>query len=519
MLAENRILHSDNHRLNARVADLERDKLALTSEVADLRTKLEVMHYRVERMSRRIFGSMSERHVPGQQRIDLDLPSDAVVVEAEVSVAPTAGAADTTSAARPRGSRTGHPGRRRLPGNLDVVVEPVDIPEAERFGPDGQLLRVIGHRTTDKLDYRAGGFFIRRIQRAIYGVPFSEAEDRIIAPMPACVVTRGRVTDAVLARIVVEKFADHLPLYRQESRTARDGVPLGRSTMVGYVAAAAKALAPIWNALGDIVRDRPYLHLDDTPVDLLDPGRGTTATSRIWVYRSGDTAYFQFSRTREGRWPQEFLADYTGFIVADAYAGHEALFADGKATAVGCWAHARRKFSDIKDRPPAQAVVEEIQGLYAIEREIRGQPPDRCRDVRQERSLPLLTRLRQRLLAIGDPGPSSDLGHAIAYSLGRWEALSRYLDHGFLPIDNNPAERALRPFAIGRKNWLFFGAESGGERAAILASVIENCRIVDIDPYAYLVDVFREIHRGALVPTQMTPQALAGRFTPLRKVG
>jgi hypothetical protein len=327
-------------------------------------------------------------------------------------------------------------------------------------------------------------------------------------------IPRGAMTDAALIHTVVDKFADHLPLYRQQARAGRSGFPLSRATLVGHVAAVAEAMTPIVAVLSEQVRQARYVHLDDTPVRMLDPGRGHAATTRIWVYRSPAATVFRFSTTREGRHPAEFLGDYRGHIVADGYAGHERLYGLDQAIHVACWAHARRKFSEIKgDYPLALALVEDLQRLYRVEEDARLVSDDDRHRLRQERSRSIINRIGERLdAAVRGRLPESDLGIAIDYTRKRWRQLCRFLDHGWLPIDNNPAENALRPWAIGRKNWLFFGSPAGGERAATIATIIENCRSQGLDPYRYLCDTVAALHTGRTDYAALTPQAVAAHL-------
>jgi transposase len=516
-------------RVCGQLAERDQEAHDLRQQNEELQGKVDALQSRLERMTRRVYGWSSERHHPGQQRIDLGLPeilvetpasdaaatTTAALVPAAMSTSPSSATTTDGAAAPQRRPRQpgSHPGRRRLPASSEVVEQDLTMPEDERLDEHGQPLPFLGWRTSDTWDYRPGIYLIRRFRLAIYGRPFSVAQDRIVADMPAMLIPRGAMTDAAIIHTVVEKFADHLPLYRQEARAGRCGFPLSRATLVNHVAVVAGAMAPIVAALGDQVRQSPYIHLDDTLVRMLDPGRGHTATTRIWVYRSPAATVFRFSATREGRHPADFLADYRGHIVADGYAGHERLYGLEKATHVACWAHARRKFSEIKERYPlALALVEDIQRLYAIEEATRmASDVDRHR-TRHERSGPILERIEVRLTAaVAGRLPAADLGQAIDYTRKRWRQLTRFLDHGWLPIDNNPAENALRPWAVGRKNWLFFGSEAGGERAAIIATVIENCRTQDLDPYCYLCDTVAALHTGTKDYAALTPQAVAAQ--------
>jgi len=526
-------LRAANRALCRQLGERDQEAHDLRIENDELKAKLGAAVLRIERMTRRTYGWSSERHHPGQQALDLGQPvilpavsdSDTITPSSSDGAAPTTATSATATTAttpapapatgpaaprrpRPPGS---HPGRRRLPEGAEIVEQDIVVPEPERLDAHGQPLPLLGYKITDKWDFRPGTYLVRRFRRAIYGRPFSEAHDRIVATMPACLIPRGQMTDAALIHTVVEKFADHLPLYRQEQRAARQGVRLSRATLVNHVTAVAGALAGVVGAIAEAVRAAPYLHLDDTPVRVLDPGRGHTATGRIWVYRSAEQAVFRFSPTREGRHPAEFLGAYRGFIVADAYAGHERLYGDDLATPIGCWAHVRRKFHEIREREPlAQVLVEAIGKLYALEKDIRLVSCDERRHVRQARAAPLIADIRQRLdRARGIVLPASDLGRAVAYALTRWPTLTPYLDHGMLPIDNNPAENALRPWAVGRKNWLFLGSHAGGERAALIATIIENCRMHALDPVAYLTDTVAHLHRGRTDYTALTPRAAA----------
>jgi transposase len=491
-----------------------------------------------------VYGWSAERHHPGQQVIDVvqviaqdqelavsdeqtaeppqqenkrdavvGSQTDSTLAQNDSHLAFSASSAiAATAIKRPRVPGQ-HPGRRRLPAGTEMVTEELTVPEHERVDDNGQPLPIIGYRVTKKWDYRPGAYIERQFRCAIYGRPFSEACDRITAPLPTFLIPRGQMTDAAVIHTVVDKFADHLPLYRQVARAGRSSIQLSRSTLVGHIAAVAEKIAPIVDAIADQVRAADYIHLDDTPVRLLKPGLGHTATARIWVYRSADHTVFRFSTTREGRHPRDFLGDYRGFIIADAYAGHENLYGINKATPIGCWAHVRRKFYDLRLQEPfAWNMTDTIRKLYEIERDLQWCTPTERERIRQQRSQPWITTIFNKLeQAHKTILPASDLGKAIAYARKRWPTLTPFVHNGILPIDNNPAENALRPWAIGRKNWLFLGSEASGERAAIIMTIIENCRRHALDPFTYLLDTFTQLHRGCTDYQALTPQAAAKR--------
>jgi transposase len=521
-------LRADNRLLRVQLDERAQEAHDLRAANDELTAKVGALEQRLVRMTKRIFGWSSERRShPDQQRIALEfvpaadsdvalgggLVADHLSVQASV---PTSAPSAQTAAAPKRKPRApgSHPGRRCLPADTEVILpEPITLPEHERLDEHGQPLPLLGYRTTDLWDFRPGAYVIRRLRRAIYGRPFSDADARVVAAMPQRLIPGGKMTDAAVIHTVVEKFADHLPLYRQEQRANRQGIHLSRSTLLGHVTAVATAMEPIYQALISQVRDARYVHLDDTPVKLLSPGLGHAATGRIWVYRSEQATVFQCTETREGRHPEAFLAGYRGYIVADAYAGHNGLYGPERATPISCWAHVRRKFHELmNDQPLALRLVEDIGEIYRIERDLALVDDDVRRQSRMQRALPRIAAIEQCLRhSQPQTTPGSALGKAITYALNRWPHLTTYTTQGFLPIDNNPAENALRPWAIGRKNWLFFGSLVGGQRAAVIATLIDNCRRQGIDPFIYLLDTAAALHRGATDYHDLTPLASACR--------
>jgi hypothetical protein len=310
----------------------------------------------------------------------------------------------------------------------------------------------------------------------------------------------------LLAHVLVSKYADHLPLYRQSEIYARQGVELERSTLAGWVGGTSELLEPLVESLRRYVMAASKVHADDTPVPVLAPGNGQTKTGRLWTYVRDDrpsgskqspAVWFAYSPDRKGEHPEKHLSEFRGTLQADAYAGFNRIYEQGRIQEAACWAHVRRKFFDLQQAHGshvASEALERIGALYGIEQEIRGRPPDERRDIRQARAKPLLTSLRQWFeTTLPKLSRKSDTTAAIHYALSLWDALVRYAADGNLEIDNNAAERALRAVALGRKNYLFAGSDAGGERAATIYSLIGSAKLNGLDPEAYLREVLTRI--------------------------
>jgi transposase len=354
------------------------------------------------------------------------------------------------------------------------------------------------------LEYVPASFFVIRHVRP--KLSCSRCERIVQAAAPSRPIERGMAGPGLLAHVLTSKYADHLPLYRQSEIYARQGVELQRSTLADWVGGTSQLLTPLVDALRHYVISASKLHADDTPVPVLAPGNGKTKTGRLWTYvrddrPAGDTAapavWFVYSPDRKGEHPERHLREFRGTLQADAYAGFNQLYANGRMQEAACWAHVRRKFYDLQQVHAslvANEALERVATLYGIEKEIRGRPPDERREVRNQRARPMLESLRQwfetTLLKLSR---KSDTTAAIRYALGLWEALTRYCDDGRLEIDNNAAERALRAVALGRKNYLFAGSDTGGERAAAIYSLIGTAKLNDRDPEAYLRAVLTRI--------------------------
>jgi hypothetical protein len=341
--------------------------------------------------------------------------------------------------------------------------------------------------------------------------------------MPSMPIERGRPGAGLLAHVLVSKYADHLPLYRQSGIYARHGVDLARSTLADWVGRSALLLSPLVDALERHVMGGPTLHADDTPVPVLAPGAGRTRTGRLWTYVRDERGHggeappavlFRYAPDRKGERPAEHLARFRGDLHADGYAGFDRLYGE-RIAEVACWAHVRRKFYDVHaatGSATAREALDHIAGLYAVEQDVRGRPPDERRRERQARAGPLLDRLRRWLDATGPKlSRRSDLAVGIRYTLARWPALVRYIDDGRLELDNNAAERSLRGVAVGRKNWLFAGSDQGGHRAATVYSLVETAKLNGVDPEAWLTDT---IARIADHPARRIDELLPWNYRP-----
>jgi transposase len=326
------------------------------------------------------------------------------------------------------------------------------------------------------------------------------------APAPPRPIERGMAGPGLLAHVLVSKYADHLPLYRQAEIYARDGVELDRTLLAQWVGNLSALLTPLTDALRDHVLAADVVHADDTPIPVLAPGRGKTKTGRLWTYvrderpaagKAAPAVWFAYTPDRKGEHPQRHLHDFSGILQADGYAGFSQIYESGRVLEAACWAHVRRKFVDLHElhkSPVAAEALERIGALYAIEKEIRGQPPDQRRAVRVERSRPLLDAMKAWLQqTLQTLSQKSEAAKAIRYALNRWDALGRYCDDGRIEIDNNAAERALRCVALGRKNFLFAGSDAGGERAAAIYSLLGAAKLNQCDPEAYLRYVLTRI--------------------------
>jgi len=395
------------------------------------------------------------------------------------------------------------PARQALPEHLPREVKTYE-PKVDACPDCGGHLRKLGEDVSEVLEYVPARFRVIRHVRP--KMSCSSCERIVQEPAPSRPIERGLAGPGLLAHVLVAKYCDHQPLYRQSEMYAREGVELERSTLADWVGATSRLLAPLVEAISRHVLATAKLHADDIPVPVLAPGKGKTKIGRLWTYVRDDrpagdmtpsAVWFAYSPDRRGEHPRQHLRSFRGFLQADGYAGFHHLYEGGQIQEAACWAHVRRKFYELQvahASPIAAAAIERIAALYAIETEIRGRPPEERLQVRSTRARPLLESLHSWLeKTLSQVSRKSEIAAAIRYALSRWRALLRYADDGRLEIDNNAAERALRAVALGRKNYLFAGSDAGGERAAVIYTLIGTAKLNDIDPEAYLRCVLERI--------------------------
>lgn len=492
------------------IATLLDQNAKLTDRVSRQAAQLEALKAEVIRLRRWRFGRSAEVI---DSAIAPELPlhpqgTEAVSGAVPISTTPTAvsNPASITRLASvdtPQGPRGERRAARVLPPELPRVIRVHEVGRCECQDCGGPLKR-LGDDISEQLDYVPGYFqVIRHVRPKLLCTSCT----RIVqAPAPARPIERGLPTAALLAQVIASKYADHSPLYRQEGIYQRSGVELPRATLASWVGESARLLDPLVTALERYVMSATKLHADDTPVPVLEPGRGRTRTARLWAYARDErpaagpdppAVLYRYSPDRKGEHPQSHLARFHGTLQADGYSGFTALYDGVQRREAACWAHARRKYYDVymADRSPtALEALGRIGALYDIEREIRGHSAELRRAARAERAAPLLQQLHEWLqLQQSRLSAKAPLAAAIQYTLSRWAALTRYAEDGAIEIDNNAAERAIRALVLGRRNYLFAGSDAGGETAARLYSLIGTCRLNGIDPYRYLRHVLERI--------------------------
>jgi transposase len=487
-------------RYKAAVSDvsipiLDKDALIaqLQAALAARDTLIDTLRLQLAQLRRQSFGQSSEKLSLQIEQLELSLEE----LEGEATLADIG---KTVTQPSPR-----QPAVRSLPEHLPREERRIEPACGSCACPDcGGDLRPLGQDSDEMLDALPVQWRVVRHVRPKYSC--RGCEKILQAPAPVKAIARGTATFATLAHVAVSKFDHHLPLYRQAEMMAAQGIDIDRSTLAGWAGQAARLLDPIITRIREEGLKAAKLHTDDTPVPMLVPGKGKTAQARLWVYAADDRAsgaasptlvWYKFTPDRSGLHPQTELKDFTGLLQADGYAGYEKLYRGQRIREVACWAHFRRKIFEQHQASPTPLttdLLQRIAELYRIEEDVRGQPPDIRRQHRQEHSKPQVDALRSVIDdALRRLSPKSAMAKALTYGRKRWDALTLYLAEGIAEMDNNIAERAMRPVAVGRKNWLFAGSKAGGERAAAIYSVIETCKLNSVEPQAYIADVMEKI--------------------------
>ena len=492
-------LPDDVAALQAMIALAHAEIATRDKKLSIFEAEIRARDYRIEKLKHQLAGL--RRHRFGQSSEALD-QLELTLEEEEIAQAAAPQSDDEDAASTPVGEPKRKPRRKPLPDHLhrnDAILSP-----GSECRECGGSLRTLGEDVTEELEYVPGRFVVNRMIRPRMACSCCDAICQ--SPLPSRPIEKGRPGPGLLAHVLVNKYADHLPLYRQSQIFERESIDLDRSTLADWVGKSAALLEPLAKAIERHVLSGQAIFADDTPVKLLSPGAGKTKTARLWAYvrderpwasEAPPAAFYRFSRDRKGEQPTEHLKDYIGWMHADGYAGFNELYHSGRVREVACMAHVRRKFVDVfksQGSPIAEEAIKRIAALYGIEKEARGQSPQDRASIRQQKAKPLFDELE---IWLGGQLPKisgkSELAKAIRYALTRMKKLRPYLDQGFLELDNNCAERSMRCVALGRKNYLFMGSEGGGKSAAIAYTLIETAKLNGVDPQAWLTDTLARI--------------------------
>lgn len=516
-------LTAELEALRAQLSERERVIAEQRELIKSGEERIASLEHRVHVLTKLVFGPSSEKRpsapseqAPGQGWLfvrDLALEAERTAEEKRARATLEVTSGDPT--------KRRHGRRAKFPDHLPRVRTTYDLPQEEKRCVCGEELSEIGEEVTRELE-RVETMVVHEIARKKYACRKCEGNVRI-APGPDRVIDKGMLGTGFLANVIVERFGQHLPYYRLEKKYAAEGLELSRVVLCQSMAKCAQRLAPIYEELKRQVLGSEVLHTDDTPVTMADSSLGGRRQGRIWIYLDREGRHFyDFTESRKRDGPIGVLGDFKGYLHADRYGGYEELYWPGGATEVACWAHARRKYVDAQTSDPklASEAVRRIGGLYAVERAAKkeGLKGEALAAYRREHARPLLEELRPWLALVQTQVlEKSPMAQAIRYTLSNWEALERYVEDGRLSIDNNPAEQALRPFAVGRKNWLFFGNDHGGRTAAILMSLLMTAKAAGLESRQYFRDVLIRVAKGAEL-TDLTPHGWKRRFQPLVQV-
>lgn len=480
------------NRLESKNQKLASEKKTLASEKRYLTSEVHYLQYRIDQLNRMVFGAKSERFVSnethGQQKLPFDIPEKE---QADVET-------EEIKYTRKKRKRENHPGRTPLPDHLPVE-ETILKPEEDTTG-----MKFIGNEVTDKLGIRPAKLYIKRYIRPKYVIPADQdnlTSKIVIADLPVFPIEKGIAGASLLAQIMVDKYVDHLPVYRQVQRFSREQIRIPSNTINGWQDAISRLMMPLFEKQKELVMGQGYLQIDETPIRVLDKNlKRKCHQGYYWVYNSPiqNSVLYDYRKGRGRAGPKEMLKDFKGYIQSDGYTVYDWFGKKAGITLVNCWAHTRRYFEKALeyDKKAAGYVLTQIQKLYAIERFARnmGLSPGERKDIRLEHALPILNELGKWMAEnYSKYLPKSPMGEALQYTMPRWDNLLAYLYDGLLEIDNNLVENAIRPNALGRKNYLFAGNHKCAQRAAMFYSFFGTCKRNDINPFEWLKDVLERL--------------------------
>ena len=463
---------------------------AKDQELAFKQTLIDKLTHENALLKRMKFAAQSERFSPEQKSLlEDEIKADLAAVASEIDAL-----AQTQTPPTPEKKQA-----KRLPLPAHLPRREIRHDPASTTCSCGCQMKRVGEDVAEKLDYVPGVFSVERHIRGKWACAQCETIQQ--APVEAHVIDKGIPTTGLLAQVLVGKYADHLPLYRQEAIFTRAGLAIPRSTLAQWVGTCGVRLQPLVDALKTEILSRQVLHADETPVAMLKPGEGKTHRAYLWAYAPGafeniKAVVYDFCESRSGEHARRFLGEWRGSLICDDYSGYKKGLAQG-LTEVGCLAHARRKFFDLHTANKSQIAefaLQQFARIYDIEREAKDLKTEPRQAIRKQQTKPVLDALHQWMLLQRQKVPEgSATAKALDYSLRRWEALTRFVDDGQLPVDNNWIENQIRPIAIGRSNWLFAGSLRAGQRAAAVMSLIQSARMNGHDPYVYLKDVLTRL--------------------------
>ena len=485
----------DSTKKDPHFLSLEIQKLNVENQ--ELRSEIKLLKEQLDLLKRKLFGKSSEKFIAEPSNV-LYFPGfspeeTSIQPEEEIEI----------PAHKKRKAKSTPINTISYPDNLPVETQIIDLPEEKKMDAStGLPLICIGEDISNKLAFRTGSYFIKKIIVKKYAAAQNPDLGVITASLPDSVIYRCAVEESFLADVIVKKFCDHLPLYRQAEIRTRDEVYVSRQTLSSYVFRIATALKPLYECLVESVKVSKNVFVDETPVDVLAPGTGKTAQGYMMTLVGGESLdpslrIYRFVSSRSHDDIMELLKDYKGVFHSDKYQAYEKLGKNSNRVWVPCFAHIRRKFEEAKSGDPnfRKEILLDIQRLYAIERDVKDLSPEERMKIRKELAAPIIDALieKNKKKLFDNILPKSNLSKAIGYLLGLAPFLKNYIQHPFAGIDNNPAERALKLIVIGRKNWLFMGNEEGGEASAILYSFAQTCRALKINPHEYFEDILRRI--------------------------